>query len=35
LRARQFLQSDIDRSNVHPVLDAAKPFARAEVIRIG
>jgi site-specific DNA recombinase len=35
LRARQLLQSDIERINVHPVLDAAKPFARAEVISTG
>jgi len=26
LRARQLLQSDIERINVHPVLDAVKPF---------
>jgi hypothetical protein len=26
------LQRDIERINVHPVLDVAKPFARAEVI---
>lgn len=35
LRARQLLQGDIERINVHPVLDAAKPFARAEVISTG
>jgi hypothetical protein len=35
LRARQLLQSDIERINVHPVLNAAKPFARAEIISSG
>jgi len=35
LRARQLLQRDIERINVHPVLDAAKPFARDEVISAG
>lgn len=35
LRARQLLQGDIERINVHPVLDAPKPFARAEVVTTG
>jgi hypothetical protein len=35
-RARQLLQSDIERINVQPpVLNAAKPFARAEIISSG
>jgi G3E family GTPase len=35
VRARQLLQGDIERINVHLVLDAAKPFARAEIISTG
>jgi len=35
LRARQLLQGDIERINVHPVVDVEKPFARAEVISTG
>jgi len=35
LRARQLLQGDIERIRIHPVLEAAKPFARAEVISTG
>jgi hypothetical protein len=34
-RARQLLKGDIERINVHPVLDVAKPFARAEVVSTG
>jgi site-specific DNA recombinase len=35
LRARQLLQGDIERINVHAVPDTTKPFARAEVISTG
>jgi hypothetical protein len=35
LRARQLLKGDIERIIVHSVLDAPKPFARAEVISTG
>jgi hypothetical protein len=34
-RARQLLRGDVQQVNVHPVLDAVKPFARAEVISTG
>ena len=33
--ARQLLKGDIERIIVHSVLDAPKPFARAEVISTG
>jgi len=35
LRARQLLQGDIERIKIHPVLETAKPFARAEVVSTG
>jgi hypothetical protein len=34
-RARQLLQEDVERIVVHRVRDAAKPFARAEVVTTG
>jgi DNA invertase Pin-like site-specific DNA recombinase len=35
-RARQLLQADVERIVIHPVrLEAAKPFARAEVVTTG
>jgi hypothetical protein len=35
-RSRQVLQADVERIVIHPVRpDAAKPFARAEVITTG
>ena len=35
VRARQLLRGDIERINIHPVLDMTKPFARAEIISTG
>ena len=34
-RTRQLLQQDVERIVIHQVRDAAKPFARAEVVTTG